>query len=152
MNPTSAYRRAAGQSATAVGRVVLLYEQLITDLRRALAALDKNDIEHRTREIDHALTVVGQLQGTLNMEKGGEVARNLQRFYDYLCANLLQAQMQGSKQILQRQIANLVTLREAWKEVDRAETKPASPPESVASITEADGSTSHEREPGSWRG
>ena len=57
--------------------VVLLYDQLIKDLRRAAAKM--NDIEARTRELDHALKVLGQLQGTLDLTQG-EVASNLDRF------------------------------------------------------------------------
>ena len=53
--------------------VICLYEQAIEDLRCAVIALEKGDIEARTRGINHALTVIAQLQGSLDMERGGEV-------------------------------------------------------------------------------
>jgi flagellar protein FliS len=95
-----------------------LYEQAIEDLRRALVALEKNDIETRTREINHALTVISQLQGTLNRERGGEVARNLEVFYNTIRTGLIEAQMQQSPKILQQQISHLTLVFEAWLEVD----------------------------------
>jgi flagellar protein FliS len=117
--PTSAYRRSAGHSASPVGLVVLLYEQLIHDLQRALTAMDKEDIEARSNQIVHALLVLGQLHGTLDFERGGEVAANLDSFYNLLRGDLLEAQIKASPEILRRHIGNLLELREAWMEVDR---------------------------------
>jgi len=122
INPRTAYRETAGQGATAVRLVVMLYEQMIQDLRHAAEAIDGNNIELRTNRINHALEVVCLLQGTLNMEGGGLVAQNLVRFYETLRANLWEAQLHASKDALSRQITDLLTLREAWTEVDRAES------------------------------
>jgi len=99
--------------------VVLLYEQAAKDVREALKALRAGDIERRTFEIDHALLVVGQLQGTLDMERGGEVAKNLELFYNMVRARLLQAQIQASAEILEEQMNLLLSLRETWQEVER---------------------------------
>jgi len=122
---SSAYHRTAGHSAGPVRLLVLLYEQLVKDLRRALAAGKNNDVEGRAREIDHALTVVGHLQGTLDLERGGEVANNVDRFYSVLRVRLLQSQFRFhvSEEILLEQIAHLLLLREAWMEVDRSMTE-----------------------------
>lgn len=119
--PTIAYRAATVTATDAVHKVVLLYEQIIADLRRALSDFKRNDIEGRTKEIDHSLAVVGQLQGSLDMDAGGDVALNLNRFYDLLRASLLEAQVKAQPQILERQMAHLVMLREAWVEVEHAE-------------------------------
>ncbi|HZQ23156.1 MAG TPA: flagellar export chaperone FliS [Terriglobales bacterium] len=151
MDPSSAYREASAQSGNPVHLVVLAYEQLVRDLRRALTAWQDHDIEKRTHEIDHALVVLAQLQGTLDMELGGEVARNLERFYNGLRASLLQAQIDGATDILQKQIANILSLREAWLEVERA-TSPAGPHTPIASPA-AGGRTANPEEISSdWRG
>lgn len=121
-DPRSAYRQTSGQSAGPVRRVVLLYEQLADDVRQAIAATERGEAETKALQIGHALEIVGQLQGRLDMERGGEVARNLDRFYDLLRADLLRAQIQSSSSTLQRQLGNLLTLREAWLEVERIES------------------------------
>jgi flagellar secretion chaperone FliS len=84
-------------------------------------AIDHNQIELRTQRINHALDVICLLQATLNLERGGQVARNLLRFYDVVRANLCEAQFQASKEILARQITDLLTVREAWEQVERVE-------------------------------
>jgi flagellar protein FliS len=137
MDARSSYREAATRGASPVQLVILLYEQAIEDLRRAVLALEKGDIEARTSNLNHALTVIGQLQGSLDMERGANVARNLQQFYTVMRASLVDAQLKQSARIVEEQIAQLVLLREAWLEVELATAKPSPPPaESAPSKTE----------------
>lgn len=126
MDPRVAYRQADARGATSLRLVVLLYEQIIQDLRQASMAIDHNQIELRTKRINHALDVICLLQATLNLERGGQVARNLLRFYDVVRANLCEAQFQASKEILARQITDLLTVREAWEQVEREGAAPIS--------------------------
>jgi len=126
-DPRNAYRETNVRGATAVRLVVLLYEQAIQDLRQAARAMEENNIELRTNRINHALDVVARLEVTLDMERGGQVARNLLAFYKALRANLWKAQLYVSKATLLQQITDLLTLREAWTEVDRAESAGSAP-------------------------
>jgi flagellar secretion chaperone FliS len=116
----SSYREASGRGASGVQLVVLLYEQVIQDLGRAIRAIEARNIEGRTREINHALKVIAHLQTTLNLEVKGQVVQNLMRFYSSLRGWVLEGQARASGQILQEQIALLLEMREAWMEVDRA--------------------------------
>ncbi len=116
------------RGASPVRLVICLYEQALEDLRRAVIALEKGDIEARTRGINHAVKVIGQLQGTLDMERGGEVAKNLERFYIVVRAGLVEAQLKQSARILEQQISQLVLIHEAWLEVERATVAQTSGP------------------------
>jgi flagellar protein FliS len=132
MDARSSYREAAVRGATPVQLIVLLYEQAIEDLRRAVLAVIKGDIEGRTRTINHALAVIGQLQFSLDMERGGEVAKNLERFYKVARTALMEAQLAQSASLLEEQIAHLMLLREAWMEVERTTATPESLPREAA--------------------
>jgi flagellar protein FliS len=123
LDASSAYRHTDGHGANPIKMVILLYEQLIKDLQRGLAAMERNDIEGRTDEIDHALRVVGQLQGTLDMQQGGEVAKNLDRYYYSLRVSLLNAQIGVLPGELRKHIRILLELREAWVQVERSTQK-----------------------------
>lgn len=125
MNPKLSYREMTVQGASPVQLVIRLYEQAIEDLRRAIIAMEKGDIESRTGALNHALKVIAHLQGTVDMARGGEVAANLQRFYNAIRNKLLEAQFKQSTRILEEQISQLMLVHEAWLEVERA-TKPAS--------------------------
>lgn len=128
MDARSSYREAAVRGASPVRLVICLYEQAIEDLRRAVIALEKGDIAERTGKINHALMVISQLQGSLDMERGGDVARNLQRFYNTLRAGLVEAQVVQSAKMLERQISQMASVHEAWLEVERATAGAVLPP------------------------
>jgi flagellar protein FliS len=149
MNPTSAYRETAIRGAGPVRLVVLLYEQMIEDLRQAVNAIRQNQIELRTNKINHAISVIGYLQSSLNKEAGGQVALNLEYFYEQLRGNLAKAQFCVSPRILAQQITDLLSLREAWSEVERAET--AAPQPNPVPLT-VDPSASTARSFADWKG
>jgi flagellar protein FliS len=126
-DPRFAYRENAARGASPIGRVVLLYEQAIKDIGSAIAALNSQDVEKRTQSLNHALLVIGQLQACLDLERGGEVARNLDRFYGLVQKRLLEAQFSGSAEILREQMDLLLSVRAAWVEVESAEARETEP-------------------------
>jgi flagellar secretion chaperone FliS len=127
MNAGLTYREAAVAGASPVRLVVLLYEQAMEDLRRALAAHAQGDIEGRTREINHALLVIAHLQSTIDKDQGGKVAANLERFYEQLRAGLLEAQCKQSIDVLERQLSHLQQVHEAWRNVEQSLASVAQP-------------------------
>ncbi len=134
MNPGLSYREAAVRGASPMRLVILLYEQAIADVRRALAALARGDVETRTREINHALLVIGHLQATLDRDQGGSVAKNLDRFYNQLREGLTRVQCTQSGAELEQQIAQLMLVHEAWCEAERADQAAAAAPPGNAGV------------------
>jgi flagellar secretion chaperone FliS len=128
MDARSTYREAVVRGASPVRLVICLYEQAIEDLRGARLALEKGDIEERTRKINHALMVIAQLQRSLDMERGGRVAKNLESFYNVLRTGLFEAQVRQSESLLEQQISQLALVREAWQEVEQATDAPEQSP------------------------
>jgi len=121
-NAPNAYREADVRGATTVRLVALLYEQIIRDLSQAAQAIEQNDIELRTKYINHAVLVVGYLQSPLDFGKGGKVAKDLDHFYNSLRQNLMQVQFFPIKTGVNQLITDVLAVREAWIEVERAET------------------------------
>lgn len=119
MNARLSYREAAVPGASPVRLVILLYEQAVEDLRCALAAHQRGDIEARTREINHAILVIAHLQSSLDKDLGGMVAVNLERFYNQVRASLIDAQCKQSAALLERQIIFLMQVHEAWCQVEK---------------------------------
>ena len=121
MNAGTEYRQASAQGVSKVRIVVALYDQIAQDLSRAIAAVEQKNIESRSREIDHALMVLEQLQGRLDYEAGGQIAKNLGRFYCFTRMRLLAAQVANSTDILREEIHQVLSLRDAWLEIARIE-------------------------------
>jgi flagellar biosynthetic protein FliS len=121
-NVPNAYREADVRGATAVRLVVLLYEQIIRDLTQAAQAIEQNDIESRTKFINHAILVVAYLQSPLDFGNGGKVAKDLDTFYNALRQQMMQVQFFPTKAGMNQLITDVLAVREAWIEVQRAET------------------------------
>jgi flagellar protein FliS len=141
MNPGLSYREAAVAGASPLRLVILMYEQAIQDLRRALAAHTAGDIEGRTREINHAVLVIGHLEATLDKDQGGKVAENLARFYGQLRTGLVETQCRQSAESLEEQIDHLMLVHGAWCEVEKAVAPTPAPSQNL----------SERRSPAEWK-
>lgn len=139
MNARTEYLENSARGASPLGLIVKLYEQIVEDLRLAIAALDANQIDKRTNAINHAILILEQLQGRLNHESGGEVARNLERFYNVIRDKLLQAQVLQSKSQIADVMAAVLEVRDAWQQAERAQNSasntPVKPDETRSEVT-----------------
>ncbi len=98
------YRENAVRGATPIELVVILFDTAIDDMRRAVRAIRASDVEERATAVRHAMLVLQQLQGTLDFEKGGQVARQFEQFYSLIRAKLLESQLRNSPELIQQQI------------------------------------------------
>ena len=137
MNIQQSYREASVQGANPVQLVVRLYEQLIEDIRQVAIAIEQNDVERRGNRIKHALLVIGHLQSALDFAHGGKVARDLDNFYNTLRQSIVTVQFRPTKNAASQLITDLLVLREAWIEVERAEYPTISSAPSIIPSDEA---------------
>jgi flagellar secretion chaperone FliS len=113
-----AYQEAAVRNASAIELVVMLYDILARDLHGAIEAMEAGNIEARSAKLKHGFLALQQLEGTLRMVEGGELAAQMSRFYIMLRAQMMKAQVQRDPEILQELIQLLFSVREAWVEVN----------------------------------
>jgi len=134
------YLRAAVAGARPVGLVVLLYDRLITDLTRAIAAMEKGDMETRVAEINHAFLILQQLEGSLDSGQAPEAARTQAWFYSVARAKILEAHIKSNRQMLEEQIVLFNDVRAAWEQVDPARNAKAPlPPPLLSDADNQDG-------------
>jgi flagellar protein FliS len=129
-HPALTYRQLSVQGATPVGMVVMLYDGAIAWLQRAITAIEARDIENKVAHLNRALGIIAQLEGTLDFERGGEVAQTLKQFYVHARARVLQANIQNSKEILAALLQQFSTVREAWDQIDHPAPAQPAPPSS----------------------
>ncbi len=113
-----AYRESAVRGASPVGLIVILYEEIIHSMRKAQRAVQSGNIEERTRSLNHALAVVGHLQGVLNFEKGGHVARDLSTFYNLVRRKILDANMRTDSVSIEWIVTECSSIKQAWEVAD----------------------------------
>lgn len=112
--PALTYRQFSVQGATPTGLVVMLYDGAIVAMHRAAAAIEADNVSEKCTQLNRALAIIAQLEGTLNFELGGEVARTLKCLYVYTRAQLLKANVENSAVALNSVIEKLSAVRDAW--------------------------------------
>ena len=126
-NVALAYRESEALGASPVGVIVLLYDRLVRDIHRALAAMKVDQVEERSAQVNHALLILQQLQGRLDFVAGGATACQLDAFYSRTRAKLLEAQIRQSPELMREQAEALLQVRECWAEVERSMAAPSAP-------------------------
>ena len=88
--------------------------------------MEAGNIELRTAKVKHGLLALQQLEGTLNMDAGGELATNMSRFYSMMRGQMLKAQIRQDAAVLRELIQLLFSVREAWVELSNRLTTASS--------------------------
>lgn len=118
MNREVAYRNSSISGASPIGLLLALFDRMSADLGRAAVAIRNNDIESRCNEINHALIILGQLESWVDLEKGGDAARQLAGYYTYVRAKILEASANQSTEILAALIESILNVRSSWQRLD----------------------------------
>jgi flagellar protein FliS len=113
----STYRQVQVDGSNKLQLVVMLYDGAIRFLGDAKVCLEKNNLRGRTIAINRALAVLGELQSTLKLEEGGELARSLDKLYTYMTSRILDANLKGDSNGIDESIRLLRTLNSAWAEI-----------------------------------
>ena len=78
------------KTASPTKLVELLYKNSIERLEKAVKAIEKNNLIEANHEIIRVEEIILELNVSLNIEKGGEVAKNLRLLYNYIYEQLIQ--------------------------------------------------------------
>jgi len=119
MNGITAYKENSVTTQSRGRLVVLLYEGAIKFLNQAITELEAGHFMEKGQFINKAVDIVNELDVTLNMEVGGEVAQNLRRLYVFMISHLNKANLQRDPQMIRQVIAMLEDLVAAWKAISQ---------------------------------
>jgi flagellar protein FliS len=112
------YRRTAVQSSSPVQLVVMLYDGALRFCGEARDAILRRDVAAKGKALSKAIAIVGELQGTLDLERGGDVAVSLHQLYSFLTDRLMAASFSQSVEPLDQAVRVLTNLRDGWAGVD----------------------------------
>jgi flagellar protein FliS len=125
---SNTYREVAVQTSSPAKLVVLLYEGAIRFLRESVTAVESRDLECKRQRIDRAMAIVQHLEGTLDMERGGDVAVDLARLYSYITSRILEGSAKLETAPLEEAIKLLNTLLAGWEAIAKQEQNSEVPP------------------------
>ena len=94
--------------------VQMLMEGVLERIALAKQSMNRNEIAMKGQSIGVAINIVGGLQGSLNLEAGGEIAENLSNLYDYMASRMVVANSQNDESILDEVSGLMVEIKMGW--------------------------------------
>jgi flagellar protein FliS len=111
------YRRIESESRSPLELVVMLYDGALRFLNEAADAAERGDLRARARAVSRVLAIVAELQSTLDLEKGGAVADQLDDLYTYITSRLLDIALKNDVTAIAEARKLLTPIRDAWSQV-----------------------------------
>ena len=109
------YKKTNVGTAGKIDLVIMCYEKTIQFLNQARVHFEENELEKKAMKMQKALDIISELHCSLNFEKGGQIAKNLDAIYNYLNRRLIQCDIQRDLTIFDEVILILSELKEAWE-------------------------------------
>lgn len=120
------------------GRLLLMmYEGAIKFLKQSKAGLESNDIAKFCRFLSKGQAIIAELMNTLDFEKGGSIAKDLDRLYDFMLFYLTEANLHRDPKRITKVIGLIDTIYSAYKEIIEGEKKENLTPEESAKVGDA---------------
>lgn len=105
-------------TTTDKGRLLLMmYEGAIKFLKQAKAGLQANDLAKFCKYLSKSQAVVSELMNTLDFEKGGQIAKDLDRLYDFILFYLTEANLYRDVKRIDNSISLIETIYSAYRDI-----------------------------------
>lgn len=107
----------AVENATPHRLIQMLFEGALDRIAQAKGAIARKDYESKAKLLNRVMDIIGSLRGSLDLEKGGEVADNLAALYEFMVRRLLQASARNDVEILDEVAELLREVKSGWDEM-----------------------------------
>lgn len=113
-----AYRSVRTQSAVVDSSphqlILMLIDGAIEKTAAAVGLMQNGQAAEKGRLISGSIAIIDSLRSSLNHRAGGELADNLDRLYEYMTRQLLEANLRNEPKLLGEVVSLLKEIREAW--------------------------------------
>jgi flagellar protein FliS len=101
-------------TADNVKLILMLFDGLLESLAAARGHIQHGNIADKGKAIARSTRILMGLQNSLDFERGGELARNLDDLYGYVTRRLVRANAHNDLEILEEVRSLMAEIREAW--------------------------------------
>ena len=116
-NSTLLYLRNQINTASGEKIVAMLLDRCIGCIKVAIAAINNHNPEMRYNNLDKAIEIISYLSSAVDVDNGGEVAKNLFQIYRFCMDRLAQADLHNSCAAAEQILEILEPIRYAYKEL-----------------------------------
>jgi flagellar secretion chaperone FliS len=114
---TKIYQEANFFTATPVKLVMMCYDGAIGSLKLARECYVNKEYEAKANALRKAVDIIHELNASLDVKKGGEIARNLRSLYLYMIQRVTEADLKKDIRTFDDVIQMLEELESAWKAI-----------------------------------
>jgi flagellar protein FliS len=113
------YQKTQIETASPEKILIMLYDGAIQFLNKAKVGIGNSNIEETHNNIIGAQRIIAEFMNTLDIENGGDVAKNLYSLYEYLHYRLIQANIKKDVEIIEEVLVHLKDLKNTWEQAIR---------------------------------
>ena len=117
-NYQNAYKKASVNTLDQTKLIIMLYDGAIKNASFAVEHMKSGQIEKVHDCLIKTKNIVTELMATLNMDRGGDIANNLQSLYSYMFSQLIEANMNKKTEPVVVVIDLLKELPAAWTQIN----------------------------------
>jgi flagellar protein FliS len=100
--------------------IQMLMEGALERLATAKGSIERGDSAQKGSLITGAISIIGGLQASLDMDAGGEIAANLDALYEYMNGRLLKANASNDVALLDEVTRLLLEIKSGWDAIPEA--------------------------------
>ena len=109
--------QAAVENADPHTLIQMLINGAIERLNTAKMHMQQNNVALKGESISRAISIIDGLRSSLDMEKGGEIAVNLESLYDYMQRQLLEANLKNKATNIDEVLSLMNEIRAGWSAI-----------------------------------
>ena len=111
------YRRTNVVTADPKKLVLMCYVGAIDNLKIAKQGIIEKDYERKGKALVKAQDIISELMNSLDFERGGSIATNLDSLYNYMFRRIIHAGIENDIKAFDEVIGMLNELKSAWEEI-----------------------------------
>lgn len=94
--------------------IQLLMEGTLDRIAMVKGHIARNELARKSEPLAGAVAIIAELRRSLDLERGGDIAGNLEQLYDYMERRLLEASTKNDVHILDEVTSLLKEIKSAW--------------------------------------
>lgn len=97
--------------------IQLLMQGALENMAKAKGFIERKDFVGKAQSLSKAISIISSLQGSLDMDAGGEISVNLFDLYDFMLNHLTIASRDLDLAKIDDVISLMVTIKSAWDQI-----------------------------------
>lgn len=115
-NALNAYQSNSVNTASKEKLLIMLLDGLVKFVKQGITGIEENNISKSNENFKKAQSIILELQSTLDIKRGGEIASSLNLLYDYVYRRLVEANIKKDIEAANESLEFCIEIRDTFDE------------------------------------